>query len=278
MKVAIIGTAPGSRAVAPFNDPEWKIWGCSQGNQGVLPRIDVWFELHALSALTGEELRAWAVPYLGWLRAQTFPVYMQEKNDYVPGAIVFPYRRMIELFGDRWFTSTVAWMQAYAIHQMREGDEIGLFGVDMAAGVEHYTAQRAGCVRFIEIAREKGIIVTIPHESCLGQPAPLYGYCEATNMGRRLYRSLHDMETRRAEMAAQRDKLALEIAFADGMMEQVKYDIRTFLPGPLAGEIDDRPAPAAAPPEGVRTGDFEARPSGLLAPKKPNGTAKESRP
>src|SRR5215467_5742575 len=31
-KVAIIGTAPSSRMLAPFNDPTWDIWVCSPGN------------------------------------------------------------------------------------------------------------------------------------------------------------------------------------------------------------------------------------------------------
>src|SRR3981189_2150960 len=47
LKVALIGTAPSSRMLAPYNDPSWKIWACSPGNMNVLPRVDVWFELHS---------------------------------------------------------------------------------------------------------------------------------------------------------------------------------------------------------------------------------------
>src|SRR5580698_10373126 len=47
LKVAMIGTAPSSRMLAPFNDPSWKIWACSPGNMNTLPRVDVWFELHS---------------------------------------------------------------------------------------------------------------------------------------------------------------------------------------------------------------------------------------
>src|SRR3954468_23311721 len=42
-KVAILGTAPSSRMLAPFNDPEWQIWSCSPGNMGCIPRFDRWF-------------------------------------------------------------------------------------------------------------------------------------------------------------------------------------------------------------------------------------------
>src|SRR6476661_1662542 len=47
LKVALIGTAPSSRDLAPFNDLSWKIWGCSPGNMNSCPRVDLWFELHS---------------------------------------------------------------------------------------------------------------------------------------------------------------------------------------------------------------------------------------
>ena len=108
LKVAIIGTVPTSRNLAPYNDPSWEIWACSAGNSQTQapPRITRWFEIHSILAMTGEEHRSWSLKYLEWLKAQEFPVYMQEKNDYVPNAIVFPYKRMIELFGRAWFTSS----------------------------------------------------------------------------------------------------------------------------------------------------------------------------
>lgn len=271
-KIAILGTAPGSRAVAPFSDPEWKIWACSQGNQGHLPRVDAWFELHQPTWFGSAEAAPWGLPYLGWLRSQTFPIYMQEKNDLVPQAIVFPYRRMIEMFGRMWFTSTVAWMLAYAIQQMREGDTIGLFGVDMAAGEEHYTAQRAGCVRMIEHAQAKGINVTIPHESCLGQPTPLYGYGEATLMGRKLYADLATMLAGRQNLVNQRDRLTIEIAFADGAIDRQRYMVRTFIDGedaPLDAPAElpgQTLAPRQTAPEPTTTGDFVPRRSGVFVP------------
>src|SRR5882672_892663 len=46
LKVALIGTAPSSRMLSPFNDPSWKIWACSPGNMGIMPRVDAWFEIH----------------------------------------------------------------------------------------------------------------------------------------------------------------------------------------------------------------------------------------
>src|SRR5882672_1370534 len=137
MKVCLVGTAPGSRLIAPYKDESYEIWGCSAGNSQsqALPRITKWFELHALCDMMAAENVAWCAPYFGWLRAQPFPVYMQENNEYVPGAIVFPHKALMDEFGPNpkknlanWFTSTVPWMMAFAIVQMREGDEIAIIG------------------------------------------------------------------------------------------------------------------------------------------------------
>src|SRR3990167_6788901 len=39
-KIAVIGTAPSSRMLAPFNDPSWKIWSCSPGNMEIFSMRD----------------------------------------------------------------------------------------------------------------------------------------------------------------------------------------------------------------------------------------------
>ena len=246
MKVAVIGTAPGSRLIAPYQDETYEIWACSAGNSQntALPRVTKWFELHALCDMLGAENRHWSLPYYSWLRAQPFPIYMQEKNDMIPQAIIFPYKALTDRFGPNpkkgltnWFTSSITWMMAYAITQMGEGDEIAIFGVDMAAAEEAYTAQKAGIHRFIEYAKAAGIKVTIPYESCLGQPLPLYGYAEATPMGRKWQVRLHEMTAQRQNLDQQIQNLVQQRAFFDGALEGIKYDIRTWADGSEA-ELD----------------------------------------
>ncbi len=283
MKVAIIGTAPSSRGLAPYQDSSWKIWACSQGNQGILPRVDAWFELHAIGDMTGEERRAWSLPFYAWLRTQQFPIYMIEKNDLVPQAIVFPRDAMLKAFGRNWFTSSVAWMLGFAIYQMRAGDEIGLFGIDMAADQELYTAQKAGCLRFIEIAKEKGIIVHIPDESCLGQQPPLYGYSEATRFGRKLNVRLNEMRTLLGRLDSDIARLTNERNYTLGAIHDAEYIMRTFTDGADA-DLDDgktvivgeQPKATEKPVDALpRPEDFAAAPgSQLLMPKARNGSGK----
>ena len=244
MKVAIIGTVPISKRVAPYGDPSWQIWCCSPGNTqaGAPPRIDTWFELHSLVDMRGQENAAWMPGYIAWLNAQQFPVYMQERNDEVPRAVPFPREELMKRFGPHhrgdinWFTSSIAWMIAFAI--VRGAKEIGIFGVDMAATEEHYSWQKAGCQRFIEFAKDAGITVTIPLESTLGTPAPLYGYAESSRMGRSLIAREFEMKEKVQQLQNMQRQAELEIAFFRGAVEECQFSRRTFVSGFGDAEID----------------------------------------
>ncbi len=251
-RIAILGTAPTSRDLAPFDDLEWDIWVCSAGNQGLVKRVSRWFELHAIVELVAPENSGWALPHFAWLNAQTFPITMQEKNDLIARAE--PFKLLEKNFGAdslearfrkpgfdllNWISSSVVMMIAQALVEIDAagGGEIAIFGVDMAADQEHYTSQKAGCWRMLEIAAERGVSVKIPRESSLGRRAPIYGYNEATPMGRRMNAVKHMVLTKRAEMVAMRDRMISEITYFDGALEQINYFIRTWVDGSDA-ELD----------------------------------------
>lgn len=233
LKVAIVGTAPSSRNLAPFADPTWEIWACSAGNVDQLPRVNLWYEMHAINEMMAPENRGMSEPFFNWLKAKSeagaFDVVMIEFNEFVPKALPYPRDEMIELFGRNWFTSTVAYMMAVAI--ARGATEIGLFGVDMAANEEHYSAQRAGCVRFIEIAQERGIKVHVPAESCLLTSTPMYGYWEGTPFGRRINATIQLAQAGYNNAVAQKQAYHDQIQFFGGALEQLRYFQRTWTDG-----------------------------------------------
>lgn len=257
LHVAIIGTAPASRMLAPFDDPTWEIWACSAGNVNMLPRVNIWFEIHSVRVMMAPEYRAMTAPFYAWLKQKSedgsFNVVMQEVNSYVPKAIPYPRDRMIEKFGRNWFTSSVAYMMAQAIASGAK--KIALFGVDMAADQEHYSAQRAGCTRFIEIAEERGIEVYVPPESCLKAAVPMYGYSEATPFGRRIDTTMQLVQQQLNNINAQQQSLRDQANFFAGAQEQLRYFQRTWTDGAeLEVELGDFPklqqaadAAAAAP-------------------------------
>ena len=172
-KIALIGSAPSSVRLAPYGDEEWDIWGCSPAAAQAASRVSAWFELHRWTPGVAPIARE----YVDFLAAfpTAHPVYMQRPVKEVPASVAYPKDRMLKYFGRYFFTSSLAWMMALAITRDPQPKEIGIWGVDMAT-TEEWGEQRPGCQYFLEIARAAGIKVTLPPESLLNQPPPLYGY------------------------------------------------------------------------------------------------------
>jgi hypothetical protein len=217
LKIAIIGTAPSSRSLAPVNDPSWTIWACSAGNQGMLPRVDAWFEIH--SNLLWPEHEHFGKPYIECLNQQKFPIYMQD-NSQVARAIPYPKDEIVAEFGRYFFTSSFAWMMALAIKMGAK--EIGLWGVDMASRDE-YILQRSGGHFFIQEAVRRGIIVHVPKESDLAQPPALYGFDDSTNFMRKLCAREKELQDRINPMKQQREQLSQNITYLEGALEDIDY-------------------------------------------------------
>lgn len=217
LKVALIGTAPSSRMLAPFADPSWKIWACSPGNMNVLPRVDVWFEIHG--NLLWPEHKSYGEPYIEWLKKQSFPIYMQD-NSLVPNATPFPKEELVKEFGKDFFTSSFAWMMAKA---MADGaKEIALFGIDMASKDE-YLLQRPGFFFFKYIAQQRGIKVWAPNESDIMQPPGLYGWSDVSPFGRKIIARKNEIRDRLTGMRQQRDQLTHNIVYLEGAEEDLTY-------------------------------------------------------
>jgi hypothetical protein len=217
LKVAIMGTAPSSRMMAPFADLTWQIWGCSPGNMGMLPRCDLWVEIH--KNLLWPENKHYGEPYLKWLNEQTFPIYMQD-NEWVPRAMKFPKDELVAKYGRFFFTSSFAWMMALAIE--KGAVEIALYGVDMASRDE-YILQRPGGHYFMQLATSRGIKVSTPTESDLAQPPALYGFDDVSPFGRKIQAREQEIKGRVAGMIAERDKLNHGITYLQGALEDLDY-------------------------------------------------------
>lgn len=229
LKVAMIGTAPSSRMLAPFNDPTWQIWGCSPGNMNTLPRVNLWFELH--SNLLWPEYESYGKPYIEWLKQQKFPVYMQERwpttegqmvpvQSIVPNAIAYPKDQIVAEFGDDFFTSSFAWMMALAIKM--GASEIALYGIDMASR-EEYIRQRPGFFFFRYLAKCRGIRVSAPHESDIMQSPALYAYADSTPFGRKVLARRAEVAGRIASFDQQIGQATNSKTYLQGALEDLDY-------------------------------------------------------
>lgn len=219
LKVALVGTAPSSRLLAPFADPTWTIWACSPGNMNQLPRVDAWFEIH--NNLLWPECRSYGEPYVAWLKQQSFPIYMQDQS-LVPNAIPYPIQDMVQKYGKYFFTSSFAYMMALAMDMGCV--ELSLFGIDMASKDE-YILQRPGGHYFMQLAAQRGIKVSLPYESDLAQPPALYGYGDSTPFGRKMLVRKQELTERVSAMKKQRDDLNHGITYLEGALEDNDYTI-----------------------------------------------------
>lgn len=217
LKVALVGTAPSSRMLAPYADPSWTIWGCSPGNMGILPRVDAWFEIHG--NLLWPEHKHYGEPYINWLKQQTFPIYMQNQ-ELVPNATTLPYRAIVKEFGPYFFTSSFAWMMAFAM--MKGAKEVALYGIDMASRDE-YILQRPGAYYFFEEGKKRGVKMQAPYESDIMQPPGLYGFSEVTQYGRKLLARKAELDQRVRDLKAQRDGASQQVTYLEGALEDLDY-------------------------------------------------------
>lgn len=158
MKIAIVGSGPDSWTKAPFDDPEWTIWGFSRRNYNKLPRCDLWFELHHERNFRSYNIDIKA--YVPWLMSN--PKRMTQPT--------FPRRLILERFGPYFLGHGQApWMMAYAI--LQEPQTIGLWGLE---GMGPYQGQRPEIQHFAQVARDNGIEVIAEGE--ILEPNKLYAF------------------------------------------------------------------------------------------------------
>jgi len=161
MKVIIIGKASGWEK-APM---EGETWGL---NNFILKRpVKLLFEMHDI-----EDVSKRLPDEIEKINELGIPVITQEKHPLLPTAIPFPLDEM----PSKYFTSTIAYMIAYAIY--KGATEIEMHGVALFLQ-EEYTQQKP-CVEFwIGYAMAKGIKVTIYDPTTIGccrAEQDLYGY------------------------------------------------------------------------------------------------------
>ena len=230
-KIALIGSAPSSINTAPFGDDSWFIMGCSPGAYGVAgPRSDAWVELHRWEpqvpghAGTG---KAWFSPEYCEFLTRHKMVFTSVPIPEIQNHVVYPTQEMLEKYGPYFFTSSLSWMLAIAMEQ--DGvEEIGLFGVDMAAH-EEYSTQRPGCHYFLTLAMQRGIKITIPPESDLLQPPFLYGMGENEPMMIKLTARQRELQSRKAAAEQRFYQAKDEINFISGALDDVDYMIKTWV-------------------------------------------------
>lgn len=243
-KIAVCGFAASSRMLAPFDDPEWEIWGLNQLYRHI-PRETRHFDIHA----NWREDNVEGTDHPRWLAECGMPVYMTQTEPSIPTSVRYPIERAIaQVAGCDYFTSTVAFMLGLAVleidaqverefnsHPAPEGAtiadvraqvarayaerEIGIYGIDLIVGTE-FDWQKA-CVEYIlGLANARGITVRIPPQSALLKQRWRYGY--QTEPQNQLIR-ITELGRRGTALQTERGNLIARLQTIDGALQELGY-------------------------------------------------------
>jgi len=194
--VAIVGLAPSSCSLAPFEDERVEIWCVNEGH--ILPwlkRWDAWFQMHKPEYFQREiDLGGIRTGHYKWLQLNhgDRPIWMLEERPDVPNSKKYPlYDAGVPLHmlkvGDknkiRFFHSSFDYMIALAI--LQQFTRIEIYGFEFKGDYEN---QRYSAYTWKGVAMGKGIQIYEPPQSAELFDTALYGYAYTTlEKGERVY-------------------------------------------------------------------------------------------
>jgi hypothetical protein len=220
--VAVVGFAEGHLHEAPFDEPDWELWGINR-----LHTVDAvkqkqfhrWFQIHDLEKFHGEDSE-----HLEFLKQFNGPVYLrpQDVGKYpIPNAVPFPADQLVRQFGG-YFNNTISWLIAYAI--AHKPKKLGVYGVDMAQ--DHilnaeYSVQRPSCEYFLGLAQGLGIELHMPVGSDLLKSTHLYGFEDASAFTSKALSRLQEVGQRKEQAKQQMMQLDAQIQQLNGQKQEV---------------------------------------------------------
>lgn len=160
VKIAIVGGAPATQMLAPFDDFDWEIWvlgnqlNCYEGK--AISRV---FEIHDDLTNKPDGYPDWLIKCAPRLTVgELFPIKDHEKVE------IYPRAEVEALMGGH-LSSSIAYMMGYAM--LKPVEEIAIYGVDMAVDDHEFFKQRPDMYAWIGYAMGKGIKVHIPSQTSL---------------------------------------------------------------------------------------------------------------
>lgn len=227
-KVAIVGFADGHRDQAPFDNPEYEIWGLNRLH-AAMPgkRWDRWFEIHDVQKYyMGSEGHPADKEHLEFLRTFAGPIYLRPQDMELvglacPSKQAYPLTAVLRDFGP-YQTNSISWMLALAIAMGFK--VIELYGVDMAQDQlfsAEYRQQRPSCEWLIGVAQGRGIRVGIPPGSDLLKADHLYGIDDGSPAMLKAMSRLQELAKRKESFKAKLGELEQQkAAFEQHYMDQ----------------------------------------------------------
>lgn len=174
--LAIVGSHPATRELAPYDDKNFDIWLFNESPQKpeVYRRWDACLQLHLPEVYSSTE--NWVnKDHWNWLQQDhgNKVIWMQDVDPRVPNSARYPIEGVLSLVPYKYIRSSPAYALALAIYLGY--DHIQLYGSELSSNTE-YTYQAINYAFWIGFAHGKGINLEMKcwHNEFYGQP--LYGY------------------------------------------------------------------------------------------------------
>lgn len=142
-KLAILGKLE-TKFNAPFNDPDYDIWGFNYHSQ-MPPRYDLWFDLHNNSPN---------------------PIATITRKN-------FPFSDVTNLLGGNYVNNSASYLIAYAI--LKGYKEIELYGMRFQSTAEKRKLEYFNVRELIFFAKGRGVKISAPYDSVMLKQYKLYG-------------------------------------------------------------------------------------------------------
>lgn len=172
-RIVIVGSYKAHRALIPWDDPAYEIWGMNRfwqwmRTEGGRLRAQRWFEMHPLDVQEEQDLE--------FMRTCPVPLYVLKADPQFPTAVEYPLDEVSKLVGRQYFTSTFAYQLALAIYERAES--VHCYGLGFCGGRERLVEKP--CFEFwCGVAAACGIpveIMPVPGTLPIAQSRWLYGY------------------------------------------------------------------------------------------------------
>ena len=258
-KVAIVGFCQTNRDLAPYEDPEFEIWGLNRG-MIFMPRADRRFEMHGANIFASQDRRPGS--HVEWLKAFSGPVYVHARfQELGENQVVYPLMELADFFGpwvlrigeqdekgrmlnnaiirdttrEPYLNSSIAYEIGLAIYEGFE--EIHLYGVDLQTEAE-YAWQKPGVEHLLGFAAGRGIKVVLP-ANCPLLKGTLYG--RGFMSERPEHMGYEQIAHRVKALNHEAERLQLDITrLQGGRTELVEYVMAQMPPGIPHEKLDER--------------------------------------
>jgi hypothetical protein len=223
-KLAIVGSHPATRHLAPYDDPSFEIWLFNESamKPEVYKRWDSVLQIHKEEVYAS--LTNWVnKDHWAWLQEDHGPdkrIFMQDADLRVPNSVRYPLEDVLALVPYHYLRSSPAIALALAIYLGYQ--EIWLYGSELTSNTE-YGYQACNYAFWIGFAHGRGIDLHLECWHSEFYEQPLYGYEGEPQLDREYFIarvSEHGQAARHNEKALVQAKSKLEDAMLKSDFEK----------------------------------------------------------